>query len=103
MIEYDNDNLMTKVLLDNGVTGSGTYAATDEQSVDLALADICLVLMSYPDIAEGKWRTKYSADDLDSLRRKIYMKWGLAIPEQSATPVITGEPMTINSETYPLW
>jgi len=83
LTEYrgENDNLFTKTLLDNGVTSGDTYTATNEQSIDLTLADIYLYLAGHPDMVDGRWAVKYSVNNLMSLRKAIYDKWGIALPE----------------------
>ena len=83
LTEYrgENDNLFTKTLLDNGVTHGDTYTATDEQSIDLTLADIYLYLAGHPEMKDGRWAVIYSTETLIKLRRAIYDKWGIASPE----------------------
>ncbi len=109
-IEYsgtDNANIFTKVLLDRGISGGTEYTASNEKSVDLALADLCLYLSTHPKIGEGDWNVDWSSADLLSLRNKLYSKWGLVTPENQNQnlnlPKITGKPVTIATEKYPVW
>jgi len=96
LTEYrgENDNLFTKTLLDNGVTSGGTYAATDEQSIDMTLADIYMTLAGHPDMNDGRWGVKYSVAKLLELRKSLYGKWGIALPEitsQVKVPSVYGK------------
>ncbi len=85
MTEYrsTNNNLFIKALLDGGLTTGGTYTSSDEQAVDLVMADIYFSLAGHPEMIEGRWKVKYPVDKLYSLRKKIYDKWGLDLPENS--------------------
>jgi len=99
LTEYrgENDNLFTKALLDNGVTSGGTYAAADEQNIDMALADIYLYLAGHPDMNDGRWGVKYSVAKLLELRKSLYGKWGIALPETTAqinVPTVRGKTTT---------
>jgi len=78
--EYNNDNLFTKILLDNALDGSGTYAATDEQSVDMCLADLYQYLTVHPDFKEGGTSQTWSKKALRTSRDELYRKWGLTPP-----------------------
>ena len=77
MLEYTNDNLLTKALLDNGVTSSGTYTAADEKAIDMAAADIYLVLCAHPDFKEGSRFVTYTKGALMALRRELLKKHGM--------------------------
>ncbi len=81
MTEYSNDNLLAKVLMDNGVDGTGTYSAGNKQSVDLALADVYLYLATHPKENEGSWAVEWDAARLLAARRDIYNRYGLTPPE----------------------
>lgn len=85
LTEYrsNDDNLFEKSLLDRGITSSDTYAAANEQEIDLTMADIYLYLAGLPERAEGRWSVKYPIETLRSLRRDLYSKWGIALPEIS--------------------
>lgn len=91
MTEYrsDNDNLFTKALLDHAISGSGTYAAINEQGIDLTLADIYRSLVGHPEMNEGRWSVKYPVETLLRLRRDLYSKWGIALPELSQANALT--------------
>lgn len=106
LTEFYNANLFEKTLLDNGVTGGDTYAAADEQSIDLCLADVYFYMATHPEFREGQLAFKYSADVLLRMRRAIYDKWGLDLPEQDNSTgrvQITGKPVAIGSTKYSVW
>jgi len=83
MIEfgYTNDNLFTKVLEDNSITGSDTYTAANQGSIDIALADVCLAISTHPEFKDGKSAVKWSKSALLELRKTLYQKNGIALPE----------------------
>jgi hypothetical protein len=85
MLEYENDNLLSKALTDNGATATATYSAADEQAVDMAAADIYLVLLNHPDFREGSKYVNYSKGALMSLRRELLRKWN-ALPVTVSVP-----------------
>jgi hypothetical protein len=92
MIEfsYTNDNLFTKLLLDRGITGSATYAATDAENLDLTLADLYLYLAQHPDLSEGKLSIKWNPDALMAARRDLFHKYGTKPPEDTNFKALDG-------------
>jgi hypothetical protein len=108
MVEYDNDNLFSKVLTDRGVTASAEYGgtSTEQMNLDLALADIYLYLQRHPKIAEGSLSVEYTPEFLQAGRKALYDKWGAALPEATnATnqPGVTGHPVLIGNNYYSPW
>lgn len=97
LTEYRNSNLFEKVLTDNGLVSSGTYAPSNAQAVDLCFADILLYLATHPDITDGGTTIKYTATELMSQRSRIYKKWGLSLPENRAN--ITAK----TTDNIPFW
>ena len=87
MLEYENDNLLTKVLTDRGMSGSSTYSASNQSNIELAAADVYLTLCNHPDFREGSKYVDYSKGALMSLRREILRKWG-QLPDTIITPGI---------------
>ena len=88
MLEYENDNLLTKALLDRSVTATTTYAAAQQKGVELAAADIYLVLLNHPKYRAGSRFIEYSNADLLSLRRTLLKKHGelsatISVPQDS--------------------
>jgi hypothetical protein len=76
MLEYENDNLLAKALTDQGVTNtSATYSAAYEEDVDLAAADIYLILCNHPVFREGSKYIDYSKGALLALRKELLSKW----------------------------
>lgn len=99
-----DDNLFTKILLDNGITGGTTYAASAEQSIDIALADLYLYLATHPDIAETGHSEKWDRNKFIQLRRDIYSKWGLDLPETlNQKGTISGKSATFAGTAYNRW
>ena len=87
-VEYTNANLLTKALLDQGVSSTATYTAADQKSVDLAAADIYLYLCSHPNFKEGTKYIDYSKGALMSLRRELLRKHGMLADSMSAPGVV---------------
>jgi len=89
MIEYKNDNLLAKALLDNGISNTGaTYSAADEKSVDMAAADVFRALCGHPALREGSKYVDYAKGALMSLRRELLRKHGMlpaviSVPQDS--------------------
>ena len=86
MLEYENDNLLAKALLDRGGTATATYSSADQQTVELAAADIYLILCNYPNFREGSKYVDYSKGALMSLRREILRKYDL-LPATISAPL----------------
>ena len=63
LTEYDNDNLLEKLLLDRGVTTGGTYAAANEKDIDLAAAALYFTLAAHPELKEGAFAIKYGGQN----------------------------------------
>lgn len=76
LIEYSNSNLFEKVLTDRGVVGSTTYTASNQEDIDLCLADIYMYLATHPEFKEGSMMTKYSSGTLTAMARRIYQQYG---------------------------
>lgn len=83
--EYENDNLLAKLLTDRGVTSGGTYAATNAKDIDLCAASLYFTLAAHPDFKEGSQTIKYNSVQLIAMAKIILKKWD----EDEAT--ITGE------------
>ena len=78
LLEYENDNLLNKTLIDRGVSNTkATYTAANQQVVELAAADIYLWLCGHPILKEGSRYIDYSKGTLLSMRRGILRKWNL--------------------------
>ena len=78
LLEYENDNLLNKTLIDRGISNpKATYTAANQQVVELAAADIYLWLCGHPILKEGSRYIDYSKGTLLSMRREILRKWGL--------------------------
>lgn len=86
LAEYDNTNLLSKVLADIGLTGSDDYvSATHKAKVDLACADMYDHLSVHPEFREGKFAIKFSASALRSMATKLRKKHGIRTPSITGT------------------
>ena len=74
LVEYENDNLLEKVLLDNSLTGSDVYSVSNKDVIELCSAYVYKSLVSFPDFAEGKLRIKYDAKALTAIANDIFDK-----------------------------
>jgi hypothetical protein len=78
--EYSNDNLLEKILLDNGLTASATYAAGNSKDIDLCAASLYFTLAAHPEFRDGSTSIKYNAAQLIAMARAILQKYGLDEP-----------------------
>jgi len=78
LTEYDNDNLLSKVLLDCELTGTDTYVSdTHKAKLDLCAADIYEHIATQPDFSESKLSIKYDKKSLLIMARKLRKKHGV--------------------------
>ncbi len=78
MLEYENDDLLAKVMIDRGISDStAEYSAADQRSIELAAADVYLALIAFPKFREGSKYIDYAKGALMSLRRELLKKWGV--------------------------
>jgi len=77
LTEYENDNLLEKLLLDRGVTTGGTYAPSNAQVIDLCAADLYFTLATHPELKEGSFSVKYSGAELIAMAKRILQKYGM--------------------------
>ena len=75
MLEYKNDDLLMKALTDRSVNYAATYTKAGQKLVEMAAADIYLILTSHPTFKENSRFIDYSKKALLSLRREILRKW----------------------------
>ena len=93
LMDYEiPDNLLTKALLDNNVSGSQTYASSDQQAVDTVLRSIYLTLATQSDIKQGSYVVKYDSAKLFSKITEIEIKWGIASNGSSSGVRMDGTP-----------
>jgi len=79
------DDLYTKVLLDRAVTSSGTYAATDKETIELCLADIYMATANRVDYGEGSLNVKFDRAQLIRMAKEIYRKNGESVASIDGT------------------
>ena len=78
--EYENDNLLEKLLLDRGLEAEGTYAAANAKDIDLCAADLYFTLATHPDLKEGSFTIKYSGAQLIAMAKRILQKYDMNEP-----------------------
>jgi len=80
LVEYSNDNLLEKLLLDRGVTTGGTYVAANTKDIDLAAASLYFTLSTHPELKEGSFTIKYSGAQLRIMAKNILKKYDMNEP-----------------------
>lgn len=80
LTEYSNDNLLDKLLLDQGIATGGTYVAANAKNIDLAAASLYFTLVAHPELKEGSFSVKYSGAELIAMANRILQKHGLDEP-----------------------
>lgn len=107
LTEYRNDTQFEKILTDRGLTASGTYSSTDQQAIDLSLADVYLYLANYPKVEEGELAIEYNPKTLIAMRKALYEKHGLKMPELDNRTTLglsaTANPISVGGDDYPAW
>ncbi len=83
--EYENDDLLEKLLLDRGVTAGDDYVAANAKDIDLCAADLYFTLAAHPDLREGSFSIKYSGAQLIAMARRILRK------HDEDDPIVSGE------------
>jgi len=78
--EYSNDNLLEKLLLDQGIATAGTYSATNAKDIDLCAANLYFTLAAHPDLKEGSFTIKYSGAQLIAMAKRILKKYDIDEP-----------------------
>lgn len=78
--EYENDNLLEKLLLDRGVEAEGTYSAANAKDIDLCVADLYFTLATHPDLKEGSFTIKYNGAQLIAMAKRILQKYDMNEP-----------------------
>lgn len=86
--EYENDNLLEKLLLDRGVATGGTYVAANAKSIDLCTADLYFTLATHPALKEGSFTIKYSGAQLIAMAKRILRKYDMDEPTVSGEAII---------------
>lgn len=85
LVEYSNDNLLEKLLLDRGVATGDTYVAANAKDIDLAAASLYFTLAAHPDLREGAFAVKYNGAQLIAMGKTILRKYNL-----EAVPTVDG-------------
>ena len=80
LTEYENDNLLEKLLLDRGVAAGDDYSAANAKDIDLCAADLYFTLATHPDLREGSFTIKYSGAQLIAMGKRILQKYDMDKP-----------------------
>lgn len=88
LTEYENDNLLEKLLLDRGVATAGTYVVANAKDIDLCTADLYFTLATHPALKEGSFTIKYSGAQLIAMAKRILRKYDMDEPTVSGEAVI---------------
>ena len=68
--------LVEKALIDRAVSGTANYTSADTEKVELAVADLCL-LVTLSSESEGGYSITYDAKKLNELRSRLPKKHGV--------------------------
>lgn len=79
-------NLVEKVMIDRSVKGGSDYTSTDQEEVEVAVADICGQLISWKQFREGELTIVFDLSALRQMRTELLSKWDLT--ETELTPTI---------------
>jgi hypothetical protein len=86
LTEYENTNLFSKVLADNGLVSTDTYVSSSHKDkIDAAKADLYEAMAGLPEFRDGNSSTKWNSTMLISEARMIRNRLGIR------TPKITGK------------
>jgi hypothetical protein len=91
LIEYSNDTLFEKIMLDRRVVGTAQYQPENQKNIDLCFADVCLYLITHPDFREGGLSIKYTISQLMTMRNMILKKYNIDEQTIYIEPIIDGE------------
>ena len=86
--EYNNDDLLEKLLLDQGVATGGTYVAANAKDIDLCAANLYFTLAAHPDMREGAFSVKYNGAQLIAMAKTILKKYDMDEPTVSGEAII---------------
>ncbi len=87
--KIDNDTL-DKAVIDQGLKGSSNYDKSLRKPVELAVADLCNILIAKASVKEGGLSISYNPNQLKDMRTGILRKYGI---DDETEGCITGEPV----------
>ncbi len=82
---YNNDDLFEKVLIDNGVTSTATYSASNKQEIDLCLVDIYEYLSTHPDVSDGQSSINFDPAHLRAAAKRLLDRY----PDLTTTTMLS--------------
>jgi hypothetical protein len=72
------DNLVEKAMIDRALSGKANYALSIKETVELTIADVCLLLVNAASESEGSnFSITYDPKKLMDLRATLLKKYGL--------------------------
>ena len=74
---YQNDDLFNKVLTDKGLTSVTVYTTAYKAQIDGCLLQIYNVLLTHPEIQDGKTRIKFDVPSLKAAAMRIAQAYTL--------------------------
>jgi len=77
--------LIDKVIIDRSIKEGAEYTKTNEQEIDVAIADICGRLINMKSFSEGELSITFDLSALRTMRTDLLSKWNLTEDEMSAT------------------
>jgi hypothetical protein len=77
LVEYENTNLLAKVLIDMDVVSTATYTSADAEDIELASAYVYQTLAMSPDYSEGSLRIGWDRPRLKTEASRIFAKYGV--------------------------
>lgn len=85
------DAKLNKVLFDRDLTPIDEYSKDNKKALDLAMADLYLVMITTPQIQEGGYQISLTEkSNLMKVVSSIYGKYGETDPFASKSPSVTG-------------
>jgi hypothetical protein len=73
--EYENDNLLAKILIDHDLTSTDIYEKADREDIDKCAAGVFFFLAGHPEFKEGSKLIKYDGNQLRSMAQKLLSKY----------------------------
>lgn len=85
------DPQLKKVLFDRDLSPEEDYSRANKKALDLAMADLYVVMVTTPQITEGGYQlTLTDKSNLMKVASSLYVRNGEADPFGDKTPTVTG-------------
>ena len=69
------EKLIDKVVIDRAIKDNAEYSSTDQETVEVAVADICGQLVNWKQFTEGELTIVFDLSALRSMRTELLSKW----------------------------